>query len=284
MTTEERIVALERKLTRTRTLFAAVLVAGVGLACVGQVNPVREVIRAKRIEVVGENGKVRVGLETKDNLGIITTYNDDEQRLVRITGNPKEKRGAVVAYNGKGQDLVFLGANTEGNGMVATKSGKGQALAVLGGNNGGNGAPNAPNPNPQADKPIGAAGNAQPSLEKLQAFPQRYLGKTQVYKGIKFHRYLMRHPADRGYFQVEVESEKGNVINFRGEFHLVVEPDIAEQLTEHQKDNAHWPNSTIECVVIKGKQEFGTEAYYAVIKAIDIYDNKGEIQHSFRAK
>lgn len=64
MTTEERIEALERKLTRTRRLLVAAMVAGLGLICMGQVNDkVPDMITAKGFRVIDNKGRtiVKIG-------------------------------------------------------------------------------------------------------------------------------------------------------------------------------------------------------------------------------
>ena len=146
MQNEERINGLE---TQVRTLkriiygFGCLLVAGVVVSATS-LQSVPDVIQAKRIEVLGEDGNAVVVLDSyivederevsfsgeksviteKNYLGFIRTQNSKGQALVALSST-ENGEGAVETKNGKGQALVTLSTNENGGGVVETKTGKG---------------------------------------------------------------------------------------------------------------------------------------------------------------
>ena len=166
MTTDTRIESLETQVrTLKRMLFGVfgVVVVG-GLLAATTLQSVPDVIRAKKFEVVNDEGKVivelwnleiggvdngvlvtrdsagkaLVGLGASSGGGIVVTENGKGQTLVEL-GVTTEGEGAVQTQNGKGQTLVQLTATTDGKGMVKTENGKGGTLVELGADWGGNG-------------------------------------------------------------------------------------------------------------------------------------------------
>ena len=127
-TTEDRIESLENQLRdqqeqvrlqqfqvrrqrRWNIALGAVVVVG-GLMAATGVRSVPDVIQAKKFEVVNDEGKVIVLIESVFSKG--------------------EHYGFVKTQNGKGGALVELGVTSGGNGMVKTQNGKGQTLVELG--------------------------------------------------------------------------------------------------------------------------------------------------------
>ena len=74
-------------------------------------DAVPDMVKAKAFHVVGKDGAVLVKLEDAFGLGL--------------------GHGTVTTLNGKGRDLVELGA-AEGDGTVKTLNGKGQDIVTLG--------------------------------------------------------------------------------------------------------------------------------------------------------
>lgn len=135
--TEDRIESLERQVRRQRRwnmALSALVVVG-GLMAATSTQQVSDVIRARRIEVVNDEGVKVVMLEAFNGGGVIATY-DEKGRMIFVALHEKDERGltfgTVTTRNGKRQNLVQLGATSDGEGMVTTMNGKGQELVQLG--------------------------------------------------------------------------------------------------------------------------------------------------------
>ena len=152
-TTEDRIESLENQLRdqqeqvrlqqfqvrrqrRWNIALGAVVVVG-GLMAATGVRSVPDVIQAKKFEVVNDEGKVIVLIESVfskgEHYGFVKTQNGKGGALVEL-GVTSGGNGMVKTQNGKGQILVELGATTKGYGAVETQNGKGQRLVGLGTN------------------------------------------------------------------------------------------------------------------------------------------------------
>ena len=94
MTTEERFARLEKQNRQLRMgLGLLVLVVGAGFM-VGQAGGVPDLVKAKAFMVVSDKGMPAVIISEADGAGVLATF------------------------NGKGQELVELGATTDGEGFV----------------------------------------------------------------------------------------------------------------------------------------------------------------------
>ena len=165
-TTEDRIENLENQVRRQRRwniALGAVVVVGGLMVAIG-LRSVPDVIRAKKIEVVSDRGRVLVSLsnaqeeggfdqgaiETRNGVGSVMTeigsgpwggvvrilnggnsQNRRSQALVELGVKMLGREGRVTTRNDKGVDLVLLDVNTDGNGVVMTQNGKAEALVVL---------------------------------------------------------------------------------------------------------------------------------------------------------
>jgi hypothetical protein len=98
MTTEQRVERLERTNRRYRWGIVIVIFAAMIVGAAGAGDDVPDVIRARKFEVVNEEG---------------TT-------LVALSGD--EDGGTVTTSSAKGTTLVKLGADVDGNGFVTTSS------------------------------------------------------------------------------------------------------------------------------------------------------------------
>ncbi|MDP7005324.1 MAG: hypothetical protein QF718_03845 [Phycisphaerales bacterium] len=123
MQNEERINGLE---TQVRTLkrivygFGCLLVAGVVVSAT-TLQTVPDVIQAKSFEVISENGKPVVVL----NSHLLDTGESDVNERVYY--------GSMSSLNSKGGTLVTLGSNNcTGTGQIATLNGYGRLLVKLG--------------------------------------------------------------------------------------------------------------------------------------------------------
>ena len=150
MTIEERLDHLEKANRRWRTFAVSLsLVLAMGLFMAqgpGQIIP--DVIRAKKIEVIGKNGSPVVSLSSWDRggrihamtnsgkmlfestAGEISVYNSNGQKLVKLSAT-KEGEGLLATYNHKGEGVVAIGATKEGEGALATYNGDGQKLVTI---------------------------------------------------------------------------------------------------------------------------------------------------------
>jgi hypothetical protein len=142
-TTEDRIESLENQLRDQQSQVRRqrrwnIALGGVLLlsGCIATTNSqsVPDVIQAKKFEVVNDEGKVIVLMESVfskgEHYGFVKTQNGKGQTLVKL-GVTTDGEGVVETQNGKGGTLVALTAS-DGGGFVATQNGKGQALVELG--------------------------------------------------------------------------------------------------------------------------------------------------------
>ena len=102
-----------------------------GLLAATSLQSVPDVVKAKSFEVVNDEGKVIVVmkpvLHQGTHYGYVRTQNSKGQTLVQLGVNTNGE-GSVQTENGKGQTLVVLGATTGGEGLVTTENGKGGTL------------------------------------------------------------------------------------------------------------------------------------------------------------
>ncbi|MCP4833438.1 MAG: hypothetical protein GY895_01620, partial [Phycisphaera sp.] len=132
-TLEQDVRTLQSQVRRQRrwniTLGAVVVVGGL-MAATG-VRSVPDVIQAKRFEMVNDEGKVLVMMNSVfyqgQHYGFVTTLDGEGQALVEL-GAKVGGEGSVTTKDGKGQTLVVLGATEDGEGLVKTQNGKGQTL------------------------------------------------------------------------------------------------------------------------------------------------------------
>jgi len=131
---EEEFRTLQRQVRRQRRWNIALLaiVAGGGLMAANGVRTLPEVLQAKKLEIVNDEGTaiVELGANRAGN-GAVTTRNEDGRRLVRL-GATTGGNGFVTTLNGMGGNLVEIGATVDGQGTVETQDGDGQTLVRLG--------------------------------------------------------------------------------------------------------------------------------------------------------
>ncbi|MDA7668808.1 hypothetical protein N8596_00905 [bacterium] len=136
-TTEDRIENLQSQVRRQRrwNIALGVVVVVGGLMAATGVRSVPDVIQAKSFEVVNDEGKAVVLLESVlfkgEHYGQVATQNGKGQALVRLGANA-DGCGLVGTQNGKGQELVKLAVTTDGQGVIETKNGKGLVLVHIG--------------------------------------------------------------------------------------------------------------------------------------------------------
>ena len=120
MTTEERIDALERKLTRTRRLFAAVVAAGLGVVCMGQANDkVPDVVKAKSFVVADSRGNALIELASSE-----FEFNNKKHASAQISILNPNTRKPMLTASSSGITLFDANAKTR----VMLQSGLGDVL------------------------------------------------------------------------------------------------------------------------------------------------------------
>jgi hypothetical protein len=126
---EERINALEIHVRRQRWI-GAVAVLCVVAACTTPLitNEVYEVLKAKKIEIIGADGKVVVGLSAWDHGGAVWTYNNDGVAVAAMVA--AEEGGELVAYNNEAETLAGLSASDNG-GRMEVYNNEGTAVAAV---------------------------------------------------------------------------------------------------------------------------------------------------------
>lgn len=98
-----------------------------------------ELVQAKRIEIVDDNGNVLINLTQDIGKGIIKTYNKEGKKLVNITYTSNNE-GFVGIEDGKGQEMMRLSSSSEGGGGyigIYNPTGK-RTMTLCNDNSGGN--------------------------------------------------------------------------------------------------------------------------------------------------
>jgi hypothetical protein len=132
MNHEQRIKRLEAK-NRKLTLSLAVLgMALCGGVLMGQIDPrkVRSVIRAKRFEVINDDGHPVVTLRSWEHGGLLVVQ-DHQGRPVAVSGSDATGNGTVYTVSPQGKKLVRLGTNATGNGAIAVNDSVGRVILRL---------------------------------------------------------------------------------------------------------------------------------------------------------
>ena len=136
MNIEQRLAKLERtsrywRFTAVALGLTLVAITAMGLA--DDAEQVPDVIRARRFEVVNEQGTPQVILSQHEQLGgAIGTYNPQGERVVLISLNATGVGGVINTFDGKGGELVSIGTTEDGAGAVSTFDGKGWELVRIG--------------------------------------------------------------------------------------------------------------------------------------------------------
>ena len=102
---------------------------------------VADVVQARKFEVVTEEGKVVVVMDSVSTqqqgvpnftVGVVNTFDSNGGSLVRVSASKTTGGGVVRTQNGNGGTLVRLAATMDGDGLVETQNGSGGTLVELG--------------------------------------------------------------------------------------------------------------------------------------------------------
>lgn len=138
---ERRILGLERSLTRTRALALGALALALALWTTSSRQAVRteEVLRAKRIEVVGSSGRLAFVATTDDaQNGVLTLVSEGGAAALALSVD--RDAGSLEIWNGEGNGIVALGTDGLANGVLQLGNSAGNRTVTAGsGADGGGG-------------------------------------------------------------------------------------------------------------------------------------------------
>jgi hypothetical protein len=128
-----RIARLERRLKTYQYSFVVITAIAcffISTAFVNQ-DPVPELLRSKKIEIIDNNGNVLVTLGAYEGKGTVTTYSETGLILTDIIPS-REGAGGIVMYDNKGNKNLELSNVTGGGGFVNIKNPSGTNILTLG--------------------------------------------------------------------------------------------------------------------------------------------------------
>ncbi len=139
MTTEQRLERLERQNGRLKRGMIGMVVAGLSLLVMGQTLPpkVHDVVKAKKFEVVRDDGRTMVEIFSGPEFGMIVVR--DKKNPVVGIGADDRGNARISLYSPKGKELAYIGATKSGHGALGAFSLKGKELAYIGANKEGDG-------------------------------------------------------------------------------------------------------------------------------------------------
>lgn len=157
MNDQERLSRLERQVRRYRNLTALLLLAVVALLASGAGDPVPEVLRARRFEMVAEDGRPLAALRPTSTGGAIGIFNlkgepaglltadatgggllniisaQGRNGVLMLGTNADQTGGAVTVYNSAEQEVVTLRPDPAGVGLMGAWDGQKRGQTLRGG-------------------------------------------------------------------------------------------------------------------------------------------------------
>lgn len=129
MSIEERVCRLERSNRRWRTTCGGLLLfAAIGFFLAAEKAPApAEIIQAKRIEVIGADGKASIVLESKPDASSIAVWGPDHQHAAVLVA--QERKAAMMLMKNKDAPEVFAEAVDQG-GQIGVTDGRDVAGAA----------------------------------------------------------------------------------------------------------------------------------------------------------
>ena len=120
------------------------------------------------------------------------------------------------------------------------------------------------------------------SMEKLNTFPEEYVGKRLVFAGCELHQELHKTEfADL--YGLSVESKGGEYISGivlgTDTITFVVRKVLAKEISDDIEGGYVWPNCTLVCTVEKRGRYF-----LAIVDRIDIYNAGGRFGKVYKAQ
>ncbi|MBI3128501.1 MAG: hypothetical protein HYZ11_12920 [Candidatus Tectomicrobia bacterium] len=135
MSTEERLSRLERENRLLKRGFMGLAVAAAAAVLMGQAAPPRppqpaapayaQLLRVKRLEIIGDNGVPVVILGQQRSYGHIAVTNPAGRALVSL-GTTRSGKGFISTYDGRDIRLAAIGATREGAGAIVVYNAQGK--------------------------------------------------------------------------------------------------------------------------------------------------------------
>ena len=138
---EERMEILEHRVNRYRSLTLLLGLCLTALVLMGATDDeVQEFgnIRAKKIELMGDEGNVAMLLRSYKGDGLLIVSSKEGQELI-YAGADVDGDGLLIVSSKEGQELIYAGAEGDGDGLLAVSSRKGKRLIGAGADVVGNG-------------------------------------------------------------------------------------------------------------------------------------------------
>jgi len=117
---EEQLRRMERRYSRLKAAFVVATLFPWALFLLGQTKPQtagpesRDVVRAKRFELVDDDGRVLAKISpSSDGAGAISTRDRNGAELIRL-GATEGGKGTIATYDGDGKVLSRLAHSSEG--------------------------------------------------------------------------------------------------------------------------------------------------------------------------
>ena len=132
-TTEQRMQKLEKQVRRQRrwNIALGVLVVVGGMMAAKGIQEVPDVIRAKKIQVVDDDGKVLVGMAGDKHGGVLAVANGSEQEVAVLAA--ESNGGNLLLLNNDKVPQVILSMTKNGGGIdIMNSLGKKSAGMVAG--------------------------------------------------------------------------------------------------------------------------------------------------------
>jgi len=120
---------------------------------------------------------------------------------------------------------------------------------------------------------LGADNKGGITIEKVNLFPDKYIGQKFVFCKCEVHCNLEPF-GNTDYFLLPVTKDGFYVVTVPSDNRIVfaVRRAMAEKMADDLKGGYNWPNCTISCVITK----MG-DYYFAVVDRLDIYNRGGTI-------
>ncbi len=130
-TVEQRLAYLERSVRRYRvTTWALALAFVVAATVAASGDGVKDLVRARRFEIVNDAGAVGVvATTTDDGSGTVVLNNKAGTPMVGLRS--ENNGGRIVVMNSTSETVVVAGADASGRGFVQVCERKGQCRELL---------------------------------------------------------------------------------------------------------------------------------------------------------
>lgn len=144
MRIEERLSRLERENRLLKRGFMGLALAAAAVVLMGQAAPrppqpqpapqaFAQLLRVKRLEVIGDNGVPVVILGQNKSFGHVAVTNPLGRALVSL-GTTRSGKGFISTYDGRDVRIAAIGASGAGAGVVTTYNARGKSQIRIGDN------------------------------------------------------------------------------------------------------------------------------------------------------